>query len=140
MYRKQSFCMLCYWICTFLLICLISQAAVSMLKQDYKEDCSLKEALALAVKVMSKSLDSTKMAPDKGIDIVRVFFAWCLLIFEVELSTLTRENEKVKIRVLPSAEVQRLIKDYEEQEEKEKREKEKEKERKEREKKAQAKK
>ncbi|XP_065836671.1 proteasome subunit alpha type-4-like [Oscarella lobularis] len=98
-------------------------AAVSMLKQDYKEDCSLKEALALAVKVMSKSLDSTKMAPDK-----------------VELSTLTRENEKVKIRVLPSAEVQRLIKDYEEQEEKEKREKEKEKERKEREKKAQAKK
>ena len=62
------------------------------------------------------------------------------MIFEVELSTLTRENEKVKIRVLPSAEVQRLIKDYEEQEEKEKREKEKEKERKEREKKAQAKK
>ena len=44
-----------------------------MLKQDYKEDCSLKEALALAVKVMSKSLDSTKMAPDKGIDIVPFF-------------------------------------------------------------------
>ena len=71
--NNHSVCCAIDWICTFLFICLISQAAVSMLKQDYKEDCSLKEALALAVKVMSKSLDSTKMAPDKGIDIVPFF-------------------------------------------------------------------
>lgn len=41
-------------------------SAQSLLKQDYKEDCSLKEACALAVKVLSKTMDSTKLSPDKS--------------------------------------------------------------------------
>lgn len=41
-------------------------SAQSLLKQDYKEDCSLKDACALAVKVLSKTMDSTKLSPDKS--------------------------------------------------------------------------
>ncbi|KAI0999458.1 putative proteasome subunit alpha type-3 [Podosphaera aphanis] len=40
-------------------------SAQSLLKQDYKEDCSLKEACAMAVKVLSKTMDSTKLSSDK---------------------------------------------------------------------------
>ncbi len=50
------------------------QNAVSMLKQEYKEgETTLKEALALAVKVLSKTLDMTKLTPEKG-----EYFANCL--------------------------------------------------------------
>eukprot|EP00118_Oscarella_pearsei_P025136 m.307593 g.307593 ORF g.307593 m.307593 type:complete len:259 (+) comp42492_c0_seq1:338-1114(+) len=83
-------------------------AAISMLKQEYQEELKLKDALALAVKVLSKTLDSTKMAPAK-----------------VEFATLTREDEKVKIRVLPQTEAAELIKEYDRQQEQEKKEKEK---------------
>nr|CAG4644122.1 EOG090X09LQ [Lepidurus arcticus] len=92
-----------------------SSAAVSMLKQEYKEgETSLAGALAVAVKVLSKTLDMTKLTPDK-----------------LELATLTRENGKTKIRVLPSQDVQALITAFEKQEaeaEAAKREKEREKE------------
>lgn len=77
-----------------------SAAAVSILKQEYKEDeTTLKEALPLAIKVMSKTLDMTKLAADK-----------------LELATLTRENGKTKIRILPMAEVEVLITAYKEEE------------------------
>ena len=43
-----------------------SASAISILKQDYKEnETSLHEALALAIKVLSKTLDMTKLTPDK---------------------------------------------------------------------------
>jgi 20S proteasome subunit alpha 3 len=41
-------------------------AAQSLLKQDYKEECDLKEACALAVKVLSKTMDSTKLSSEKS--------------------------------------------------------------------------
>lgn len=41
-------------------------SAQSLLKQDYKEDCDLKEACALAVKVLSKTMDSTKLSSEKS--------------------------------------------------------------------------
>jgi 20S proteasome subunit alpha 3 len=40
-------------------------SAQSLLKQDYKEDCDLKEACAMAVKVLSKTMDSTKLSSEK---------------------------------------------------------------------------
>ena len=44
-----------------------SQAAISLLKQEYKEDTpTLEEALDLAVKVLYKTLDSTKLNSEKG--------------------------------------------------------------------------
>merc|ERR1711871_117871 len=40
-------------------------SAQSILKQDYKEDMDLHAALLLAIKVLSKSMDSTQLTPDK---------------------------------------------------------------------------
>lgn len=42
-------------------------SAQSLLKQDYKEDCTLKEACAMAVKVLSKTMDSTKLSSEKSL-------------------------------------------------------------------------
>jgi len=89
-----------------------SSAAVSMLKQEYKEDdTNLEQALALSVKVLSKTLDTQKLTSDK-----------------VEIATLTRPDNKVtQIRILPSADVDKLIKIHEEAEAKIEAEKKKEK-------------
>merc|ERR1712054_105793 len=40
-------------------------SAQSILKQEYKEDMDLKAALLLAIKVLSKTMDSTQLTPDK---------------------------------------------------------------------------
>merc|ERR1712187_436286 len=40
-------------------------SAQSLLKQDYKEGCDLKEACAMAVKVLSKTMDSSKLSSEK---------------------------------------------------------------------------
>eukprot|EP00298_Acanthocystis_sp_HF-20_P007141 c16807_g2_i2.p1 GENE.c16807_g2_i2~~c16807_g2_i2.p1 ORF type:complete len:249 (+),score=97.83 c16807_g2_i2:31-777(+) len=55
-----------------------SQSSQSMLRQEYKDDCSLDEALYLAVKVLGKNMDSTTLSADK-----------------VEISTITRVDGKV---------------------------------------------
>lgn len=45
----------------------MGQAAVSMLKQEYKEgETSLQQALDLSIKVLSKTLDTNKLTADKG--------------------------------------------------------------------------
>ncbi|KAI8491279.1 Proteasome subunit alpha type-4 [Branchiostoma belcheri] len=89
-----------------------SAAAVSMLKQEYKiDEMTMQDALQLAIKVVSKTLDVSKLTPEK-----------------VELATLTRENNKTKVQVLPSKQVEELIKKHEEElaaAEQEKKEKEK---------------
>lgn len=78
-----------------------STTAVSILKTDYEEGkITLKEALDLTIKVLSKTLDQTKLTSDK-----------------LELATLTRENGKTMIRVLPNSEVNKLIKIFEVKEE-----------------------
>lgn len=41
------------------------QAATSMLKQEYVPDCNLVDATALALKVLSKSMDSTTLSAEK---------------------------------------------------------------------------
>ncbi|WWD06797.1 hypothetical protein V865_004892 [Kwoniella europaea PYCC6329] len=40
-------------------------SATSLLKQDYKEELSLEEAKSLCLKVMSKTMDSTKLSSEK---------------------------------------------------------------------------
>ena len=60
-----------------------------MLKQEYKEnETSLQDALDLSIKVLSKTLDMTKLTPEK-----------------IELATLTRENNKTQIKILPADKV-----------------------------------
>lgn len=77
-----------------------SAAAVSSLKQEYKDnETTLKDAKSLAIKVLSKTLDMTKLTPEK-----------------VEMATLTRVDGKTQINILSGAEVQALITEYEKQE------------------------
>lgn len=74
-------------------------AAVSILKQDYKDEITLEQALDLAVKVLSKTLDTAKLTADK-----------------VEIATLTRVNGKTIIRNLDSDIVSKLITKFEAEE------------------------
>ena len=77
-----------------------SNAAISQLKQEYKEgEMSLNDALDLAVKVLSKTLDLTKLTPEK-----------------IEIATLKRVNGKTKIEILKGDEMEALIKKYEDAE------------------------
>jgi 20S proteasome subunit alpha 3 len=88
-----------------------SSAAVSMLKQEYKDgETDLKQALDLSVKVLSKTLDTNKLTPDK-----------------IEIATLTRDNGTTRISILKTAEVEALIKAHEAEEAKIEAEKKKEK-------------
>lgn len=77
-----------------------SAAAVSLLKQDYKEgEMSLNDALTLACKVMSKTLDTNKLTPEK-----------------IEMATLIRQDGLTRIKVLAPKEVEVHIKKNEENE------------------------
>ncbi|XP_055854778.1 proteasome subunit alpha type-4 [Episyrphus balteatus] len=72
-------------------------AAVSMLKQELSENdkVTLSSAQDLAVKVLSKTLDTNKLTSEK-----------------VEMATLTRVNGKTVIKILTNAEVEVLIQKY----------------------------
>ena len=71
-----------------------------LILQEYKEgETKLDDALALAIRVMSKTMDATKLTPDK-----------------LELATLTRRDNKTYIKVLPVAQVKELISDHEKKE------------------------
>jgi len=72
-----------------------SNAAISMLKQDYKDGIPLPEAKGLVIKILSKTLDTTKLSPDK-----------------LEIATLTRENNKTKLTILKRQEVLGLIAEH----------------------------
>ena len=57
-FNTQSFTSCCIY---------LFQNAVSMLKQEYKDgDINLENALQLAIKVLSKTLDMTKVTSEKG--------------------------------------------------------------------------
>uniref|UniRef100_A0A7S1WYT3 Proteasome subunit alpha type n=1 Tax=Tetraselmis chuii TaxID=63592 RepID=A0A7S1WYT3_9CHLO len=70
-----------------------NQAAQNILKQDYKEECTMEEARKLVIKVLSKTMDSTTLTPDK-----------------LELSTVTvDENKNVKFHIYEDAELKPLL-------------------------------
>jgi len=75
-----------------------SMSAISMLKQEYEEEgVSLDEALKLAVKVLSKTLDVQTLTAEK-----------------VEIAHLTRKDGKTVIHILTGEEVDLLIKEHKE--------------------------
>jgi 20S proteasome subunit alpha 3 len=99
----------------------LSQAAVSILKQEYKDGATtLKDAKTLAIKVLSKTLDMTKLNAEK------CKFLCCLiqwmptndffLVFIVEMAILVRDGDKTKIRILPAKEVEAIISEFEKSE------------------------
>jgi 20S proteasome subunit alpha 3 len=68
------------------------QAADSILKDEYKQDFTLRQALIMAIKVLSTTMDTTEPAVDK-----------------VELSTVSHVNGEVVYHVLTTEEVQSLL-------------------------------
>lgn len=81
------------------------QGAQNILKQDYKEDITLEEATNLIIKVLSKTMDSTTLSPDK-----------------IELSTVKRdeENDQVLFHIFEDAELKPLLDAVNDEREKEK--------------------
>jgi 20S proteasome subunit alpha 3 len=51
-----------------------NQAAQSILKQDYKDDITREEAVNLALKVLSKTMDSTSLTSEK-LELAEVFLS-----------------------------------------------------------------
>jgi 20S proteasome subunit alpha 3 len=88
-----------------------SSAAESILKTDYQDDCSLSDALLLAVKVLNKTMDSTKLTSEK-----------------LEFATLTVQDGTPCYTILSAEKVDELLKEgetirlCEEEEEKKKKE------------------
>ena len=72
-------------------------AAISMLKQELSENekITLAQAKDLAVKVLSKTLDTTKLTSEK-----------------VEMATLQRVDDKTVIKILNKTDVEQLIEKY----------------------------
>jgi len=71
------------------------QAAQAIMRTDWKPEFKLNDALALAIKILSKTMDSTNITPDK-----------------LEFSTLTREKGKLTFRQLNKDELEKLIKEH----------------------------
>jgi len=71
-----------------------NQSAQSMLRTEYRDTFTLKNALALAVKVLSKTMDSTTLNSEK-----------------LEFGVVTLVNNKVVFRLLGTTEVDALIKE-----------------------------
>eukprot|EP00004_Rigifila_ramosa_P024110 TRINITY_DN6908_c0_g1_i1.p1 TRINITY_DN6908_c0_g1~~TRINITY_DN6908_c0_g1_i1.p1 ORF type:complete len:255 (+),score=51.23 TRINITY_DN6908_c0_g1_i1:25-765(+) len=71
-----------------------NQSAQSILKQDWNADMDLHAALLLAVKVMSKTMDSTALSPDK-----------------LEFATFTRSDGKCRFHILTAAEMEALFRE-----------------------------
>jgi 20S proteasome subunit alpha 3 len=76
-----------------------NQTAISILKQEYKiGETKLTDALKLAIKILSKTLDTTKLTSEK-----------------IEIATLQRVDGKTKIRILSEKECTELIKQYDDE-------------------------
>jgi len=80
-----------------------NQAATSLLKKEYKDDCSIQEALELSVKVLNKTMDSVTPTPDK-----------------MEFSVLKMEKGKLVHHVMENEEVQTMLDKIIEEEKEEK--------------------
>ncbi|KAJ3118724.1 protein with putative role during mitosis [Physocladia obscura] len=69
--------------------------ATALLKQDYVENCSLKEAISLAVKVLAKTMDSASIGADK-----------------LEFGTLSAQADgKIIYRAYTAREIEKLLAD-----------------------------
>lgn len=87
-----------------------------MLKQEYKDDISLEEAIALVLKVMSKTMDSTTLGSEKC-----EFLSYHHVLVEdilscppiVEFGTLTLDSEQQpKAKIYRPAEIDALLKKH----------------------------
>jgi 20S proteasome subunit alpha 3 len=88
-------------------------SAQSLLKQDYKEDCTLKEACGMAVKVLSKTMDSTKLSSEKS-ECQPQSSGWATAnISTVEFATVGQtEDGKIYHKLWSAEEITALLKEH----------------------------
>jgi 20S proteasome subunit alpha 3 len=79
-------------------------SATSVLQSDFSEDASLQDAIRLVIKVLSKTMDSTTLSPEK-----------------VELAILSKDDsEKIVFKIFEEAELKPLLDDVNAEQSKEK--------------------
>ncbi|EGV62863.1 Proteasome subunit alpha type-3 [Yamadazyma tenuis] len=71
-----------------------NSAAQTLLKKDYKDDLTLKEGCELAIKILSKTMDSSTINSDK-----------------LEFATLSKKGDKIIHKIWSDNDIQLLIKD-----------------------------
>ncbi len=77
----------------------------SMLKSDYKEDMTLKEAKSLAIKVLTKTMDGTTLSSEKCI-------VWTIYVNHlVEFAVISMINGKVLFEPYSDEAVDSLLKE-----------------------------
>ncbi|KAI8101755.1 hypothetical protein M9434_006821 [Picochlorum sp. BPE23] len=67
-------------------------SATGILQSDYEEDMTLDQAMKLVIKVLSKTMDSTTLSPEK-----------------VEISTLTMQNEVVNFKIYEDSDLRPIL-------------------------------
>jgi 20S proteasome subunit alpha 3 len=88
-------------------------SAQSLLKQDYKEECDLKEACGMAVKVLSKTMDSTKLSSEKSKSSLAIHWIKVLTYLAVEFATVGKTKDGVIYHHLWSGEeIMALLKEH----------------------------
>jgi 20S proteasome subunit alpha 3 len=89
-------------------------SAQSLLKQDYTDECSLREACGLAVKVLSKTMDSTNLSSEKSTSrLHNCVFSDSANTFSVEFATVGRTKEGTVYHHLWGAEeIDALLKEH----------------------------
>lgn len=87
--------------------------AQSLLKQDYKDEVTVEEAIALVIKVMSKTMDSTTLSSDKRAlrSFIFLHVLMGFIICAVEFSTLTLDKTTGKpiAKIYKPAEIDALL-------------------------------
>ena len=77
-----------------------NQSASGILKQDYDEKCSLRQAMGLVAKVICKSMDTNSPTPDKSKG------------YLVEIITVTKGDKGVNYKALSDEEVQGVLNEF----------------------------
>ena len=72
-----------------------------MLKQEYKEEgMNLEEALKMAIKVLSKTLDVQKLSIDKGITFCTYLFQTSVIVQKLSFSSTGKNQDMTNTFVL----------------------------------------
>lgn len=88
-------------------------SAQSLLKQDYKEDCDLKEACGMAVKVLSKTMDSTKLSSEKSMFECSITVCTCANTNTVEFATVGKTKDgRIYHHLWGADEITALLKEH----------------------------
>jgi 20S proteasome subunit alpha 3 len=85
------------------------------LKQEYKDDIKLKDAIGLVLRTMSKTMDSTTWGSEKcecsSLSTVdwNFDFLFCVMIVEFAVITLDQTTKQPKAKIFKPAEIDALL-------------------------------